>query len=44
MSDRTVVYRYAMHGDLPVTATAELRRAHRTAYRLVEIERAYSAC
>ena len=41
MSHRTVVYRYAVHGDLPEAATAELGRAHQLHIRLVEIERAY---
>jgi hypothetical protein len=41
MSHRTVVYRYAVHGDLPDAATAELGRAHQLHARLVEIERAY---
>ena len=41
MSNRTVVYRYAIHGDLPEAALAELSRAHQLQTRLVEIERAY---
>jgi hypothetical protein len=41
MSSRVVVYRYAVHGDLPEAATAELDRAHQLQARLVEIERAH---
>lgn len=41
MTTRTVVYRYAVHGDLPEAATAELDRAHQLQTRLVEIERAH---
>ena len=41
MATRIVVYRYAVHGDLPEAATAELDRAHQPQTRLVEIERAH---
>jgi hypothetical protein len=41
MATRIVVYRYAVHGDLPEAATAELDRAHQLQTRLVEIERAH---
>jgi hypothetical protein len=41
MSNRTVVYRYAVHGDLPEAAIAEISRAHQLQIRLVEIERAH---
>lgn len=39
LAHRTVVYRYAVHGDLPEAAVAELHRAHQLQTRLVEIER-----
>jgi hypothetical protein len=42
MSSRTVVYRYAVHGDLPEAATAELSCAHQLHTHLVEIERTHA--
>jgi hypothetical protein len=42
MSNRMVVYRYAVYGDLPEAAIAELSHAHQLQTRLVEIERAYA--
>ena len=41
MSLRMVVYRYAIHGERPEAAIAELGGAHQLQTRLVEIERAH---